>query len=455
MHTLRAALIVAMVYSIVPLTARAQDPLMVTRYVDLGLGQRRGGDIEGAVQSFRLAITADSTYARAWFELGYALFELGRRTEAVEAFQGGLRQDPRNIFGFRQIGYWYSGLGRLRESVAAFDSARALGSDEFRDRLEIGYVKRRLGDREGALQSFTAARAAPDAAIASSARESIEAMSAQLAPNAATSAAPIPTTVVPQSGGWIRPLFADFYAAPLYQTRFSNAIAQLVIRVGTVAAERTRLSPYLSLRVTRDSRSRGGLQPVVFSDNIAVPAIGMRLQPLRGTSLESLYLYAEAGTAIELVDAGQARRARSDLRAGSFYIGQWRMGSAAPTDRTPLLLMTDIYVDASYYSRFENTIGSANFRESLRLYDNGGRGLDLFARLYTIGDAQRVYYNNAAEMAGGIALYPESKRQVVVMLERLQGRYLRNPDPGVARTYNDVRLTVVLSAYRWVAARSR
>ena len=428
---------------------------MAPRYLELGLQHRRRAEFDESLRHLRLAIAADSTYARAWFELGYLFNEMGRRADAVQAFVGGLRQEPRNITGLRQLGYWYGEAGRLREGIAAFDSAFALGSDNWRDRLETGFLNQRLGDREGALRSFVTAQASPDTSIARRARQSIEGMTAQLAPNPATSATPTPTTTVARSQGWIRPVFMDIYATPLYQTRFSNAIVQLVTRAGVVAENRTRFSPYLSLRVTRDSRSRGGSQPVIFSDNIAIPAFGARFQPLKPWSIDNVYLYAEAGTAIELVNAGQARRARSDVRAGGFYIGQWRAGSPSPSDHTPLLLISDVYADAGYFSRFTNTIGFAQFRESLRLYEFGGRAVDLFAKASIVGDADGVYYNNAREVSGGIALYPESKRQVVILLERLQGRYLRAPDAGIARTYNDARVTVILSAYRWVEARSR
>ena len=424
--------------------------------MDLGFEQRRRGDVEAAIRSFQLAVASDSTYARAWFEMGYALLQMRRRADAIRAFGGGLRQDPSHVDALRQLGYLNSSEGHLGESIAAFDSARALGRDDLRDRLETGYVKQRLGDRNGALQSFAAASAAPDTAIANGGRRAIAAMSEQPSPNAATSAAPAPTTSIAPAGGWIRPLFLDVYAAPLYQTRFSNVIAQVVIRGGFVAENRTRISPYLSLRVSRDARSRGGPQPVIFSDNVAIPAVGVRVQPLRGTSLESLYLYAEAGPAIALVDAGQSDRQKSDLRTGGYYIGQWRVGAPAVADRTPLLLISDVYADASYYSRFDgNAIGFAQLRESLRLYEHGGRGVDLFVRLWTVGDSRRVYYNNAVEIGGGIALYPESKRQVFFMLESLQGRYLSAPDPGVSRTYRDARLTLIISEYRWVAQRAR
>ncbi|MDB4913118.1 MAG: hypothetical protein JWM95_762 [Gemmatimonadetes bacterium] len=439
-----------------PEDTRAQDPLLIPRYVDIGLEQRRSGNLDSAVKVLRLATSADSTYGRAWFELGYALHDLGRNAEAVAAFESGLRHEPGNIFSLRQIGYWYGVLDRPRESIAAFESARALGSAEPRDELEIGFAKRKIGDRLGALSAFATASAAKDPAISESAREATGTLNAHLAPNAATSAAPIPPpAAIGQSGGWIRPLFMDMYAAPLYQTRFNNAIAQVVVRGGAVVEDHTRLSPYISLRMTRDARSHGGEQPVIFSDNIAVPAIGIRQQPLRSiSSLESLYFYIEDGAAIELVNSGQPQLVKNDLRAGGFYIGQWRVGSPSANDRTPMVAISDVYLDASYYSRFENTVGSAQLRESLRVYEQAGRGLDLYAKLWTVADSRRVYYNNAVEAALGISIYPDSKRQVVVMLERMKGRYMMTPDPTVARNYDDARITVILSAYRWVAERT-
>jgi cytochrome c-type biogenesis protein CcmH/NrfG len=448
-----ASMLCFLACALVGTPVRAQDLLLVPRYLDQGLELRRQGHVEEGIRYFRLAITADSTYARAWFELGYALNELGRREEALAAFHGGLRQEPKNTLAWRQLGYWYSESDSHKASLAAFDAAGALGAIEPRDLLTIADVRRRAGDRKGALETLAQAQQSPDTSVARRARASINTMTASIAPNAATSAGP--GEIIASASGWIRPIFMDFYAAPLYQTRFNNAIAQLVMRVGVVTEERTSFSPYLSLKVTRDTRSRGGAQPVIFSDNIAVPAIGARVQPLKPWGINSVYLYGEAGAAIELVDAGQAQRVRGDLRAGGFYLGQWRTGKALPTNRTPMLLISDVYSDVSYYSRVSNTVGSIQLRESLRMYENGGRGVDLYGRAWTVADAQRVYYNNAIELAGGIALYPETQRRVVILIERLHGRYLIAPEPGRPSSYDDARVTIVLSAYRWIGSRQK
>jgi tetratricopeptide (TPR) repeat protein len=431
---------------------RAQDLLLVPRYLDRGLELKRSGDLEGAMRSFRLALAADSTYARAWFELGYLLNQSSRRGEAVSAFEAGLRHEPRNIFSWRQLGYWYGDEGRLQDAAKAFETAIARGSENPFDVLEIGFLKQRIGDRVGALAAFNTSKASTDTAVVRLARQSIETMTAQLAPNAATSAA---QGVASTSGsnGWGRPVFMDLYATPLYQTRFNNAILQLVSRAGVVAEERFRFSPYVSLRLTRDARSRGGIQPVLFSDNVAIPAVGARLQPLKPWGADNLYLYGEVGEAVDLVTAGQRARRRFDYRVGGFYIGQWRAGSADPSDHTPLIFISDVYSDAGYYSRVENAIGSAQLRESLRVYESGGHGFDLFTRMSVLGDTRKVYYNNAMEASAGITLYPEPRKQVVVILERLNGYYLMRPPTGTPWRYSDARITVILSAYRWIAAR--
>jgi tetratricopeptide (TPR) repeat protein len=412
-------------------TALAQgDAVGVARHLNAGFAQRRSGDVAGAIRSFEQAVQADSALAVARFELAYALVAAGRRQEAVTHFERGLRSDSSNADAFRQLGYLHADAGRLEASLAAFDAAGVRGTLQARDRLQVGYVHARRGDEAAARHAFAQAAAGDDSAAVAAARAALALPRSNVAPEA----------------GRVR--FAELYAAPFYQTRFSNAIAQAVGRSGVVLTERARVSPYVSVRVSRDTRSTGGLQPVIYSDNVVVPAAGIRAQPLRGID-DALQLYAEGGPAIPLVDAGTGRRAAVDVRAGGYYNRQWRAGGAAAADRTPLALVTELYVDASYYSRFDHdVIAFAQLRESLRVLDVNGRGLDLFARLWTVADADRVFYNNAVEAGGGITLFPERRRRIVLMLEHVRGTYLIRPGAATDRRYHDTRATLVVSDFR-------
>jgi tetratricopeptide (TPR) repeat protein len=407
------------------------DAASLALHLNAGFAQRRNGDLASAVRSFERAVAADSTVAVARFELAYALLAVGRKPDAIAHLEGGVRADPANTEAFRQLGYLYAEAGQLDASLRAFDTAGARGALRPRDRLQVGYVHARRGDGAAARRAFALAAVTDDSLVANAAR-------AALAQSAA-STPPAPTG---------RVKFAELYAAPLYQSRFSNAIAQGVARTGIVLGGSARLSPYASLRGSRDTRSTGGRQPVIFSDNVILPALGVRVQPLPGLD-DALQLYAEAGPALALVDAGAPRRTTSDVRAGGYYNRQWRAGAPGPGDRTPLALVTDLYVDASYYSRFDDdVIGFAQLRESVPVLDVSGRGADVFARVWTVADTRRVYYNNAVETSAGVTLFAERARRAFVMIEHVRGTYHVAPGAGVDRRYRDTRATLVISDFR-------
>lgn len=418
---------------LLPSLAGAQEPSPFDRYMSSGFEARRRGDGQTAARDFRLAIAADTGSARARFELGYALLQTTDRRGAAEAFRDGLRRDPTYVDAHRQLGYLWSALGKPRDAVRAFEAARTLGAYDLRDRLEVGYAARRIGDRATAERAFGDASAAVDSGIARAAMSALTALRG-----------------APPSALARFDRFADLYAAPLYQTRYTNFIAQAVARAGIVADHHVRVSPYLSLRVSRDTRSRGGPQPAIFSDNVVVPAVGVRLQPLRPLGVDGLYLYGEAGPTIPLVTPNGSRR-RGDVRAGGMLVEQWRAGPAGRRrSRVPLTLLTELYADASVYSRFDHDlIGFAQLRQSVRVLEDRGRGVDLFVRLWNVADSRKVYYNNAVELSSGIGLFPDATRRTFVYVESLRGRYTRSPGGDVSRSYRDLRVTAVLAAYRW------
>ena len=233
------------------------------------------------------------------------------------------------------------------------------------------------------------------------------------------------------------------YAAPLYQTRFDNAIGQGFVRVGLQSPTAAGLTPYLSARLTRDSRSVGGPQPSIFSDNSIVPAAGIKARPFT----QGPTLYAEAGPAFLLLDDGKGRRTRSDIRFGGYLSKGWYQSND---------LRTELYVDASYYSRFDHdVITYVQLREIMAVRQRRLAGLELFARIGGVGDSRRVSYNNAVEVAPGVALVPGLTRRLVLSLEYVAGRYLTDVVPGSATRFSDVRAMAVLYAVAQPGRRAR
>jgi len=57
----------------------------------LGLEYQRAGDLAGALEHLREAVSRDPLYSAAWKTLGKVLTGLGRRTEALDAYRKGIQ----------------------------------------------------------------------------------------------------------------------------------------------------------------------------------------------------------------------------------------------------------------------------------------------------------------------------------------------------------------------------
>jgi hypothetical protein len=233
----------------------------------------------------------------------------------------------------------------------------------------------------------------------------------------------------------------EIYSVPLYQSRFSLVTGQGVVRAGLAPRGALRFSPYASLRVVTDSRSVGGPQALIFSENAIVPGIGVRVQPLGGP----VGAYAELGRAFPIVAGDSGRPARTDVRAGAYLFDGWSLAGAPRADATRPGHRIELYADVNYLSRFDDDVfASAQLRgyyEALRL---GEATVELFARTSAVVDRNRYPWANAAEVGGGVSLAPRPSRHVVLFAEQVGGTYLREPQVAGRPRYADFRVMVVL-----------
>ena len=362
-------------------------------------------------------MAADSGGASARFHLAYALLAAGETTEAITTFRAGLSRDSSFRDGWRQLGYVYRAQGKADSAFVAFLAAQRLAPLTARDWIEVGYAQGARGNKQAARDAFSTALRSEDTAAVALARRAMN-----------DSASVVATASVARS------LFFEAYAAPLYQTRFDNAIGQGFVRGGWSTPDPHGVVPYLSLRLTRDSRSVGGTRPEIFSDNSVLPAIGVRIQP----RASSPTFYAEGGPAVLLLDDGKGSRVRPDVRTGAYYATGWYQGSA---------LRTEVYIDASYYSRFERDIITYfQVREVLDAVAWSTARLELYVRVGGVADSRRVSYNNALEFAPGVAFVPGATRRVVLSVEQVTGGYLVDAFAGAKRRYSDVRAMAVFYA---------
>ncbi len=420
---------------VIPRTAEAQgDPAapdsVFAAVMDEGYAALRAGDTARAILLFERAIARQPAAATPHFELGYVFLSQERKQEAARRFEEGLAREPLRDAVRRQLGYLYADLGRTEAALQVFSYLRDEGRAIARDHYAIGVLMAQNAQWSGAERAYREAER-----LAATAGDTLLVREARAG------------TASVASIGVGAGRFIELYLAPFYQERFDNAVGLGFLRAGVRGGSWWRPSLYLSLRGTRDSRSTGGQQPILFNDNTVIPALGVRVQPGGGP----LVVYAEAGAAYDLV-ASPEREWQRDLRAGANVTLQVERPLSS-TRRSPQLV-SEVNADATFYERFDrNLIAFGLLRESLRFRPTGGElAFDLFARGWGAMDSRGDFFNRVVEGGGGVAVHvPIAGLRTSVYVDVLRGRYLETPpaSSGLPRTYNDWRVTVTTGFFRF------
>ncbi|MEP6780780.1 MAG: tetratricopeptide repeat protein [Gemmatimonadaceae bacterium] len=407
-------------------TAAVNDSAFQAR-MNAGYAATRAGNPHAAAAAFDSATQANPKSADAWVSAGYAFMSAKQNANAIARFTSAIQVDPDRDVIRRQLGYLYAGSGDNRNAIAAFHALVPRGKATAQDYLALGNLNALVGQRDSSLRSFKSAldlgTQSGDTAVANAAQKSITNLQAASAANAPGA-------------------FVEYYLSPLYQNRFKNYIAFGVGRVGVSAGGRFTPQAYISLRVTRDSKSVGGLQPVLFADNSLLPALGARIHPLPW-----LTAFAEAGATYPSVSV-TPRNWHRDLRAGLLAnLANTKPLTSKPTGVT---LISEVYADASWYDRFNrDVISYAQWRESLRLVQGNAGAIDIFTRAWGSYDSKHDYYNRVVEGGGGVALHLGAAHRVSIFIDAQKGHYLAVPvGTQPAQNYNDFRVMFVSGLFR-------
>jgi len=406
--------------------SQTSDSVYLAR-MNEGYAAGNAGDQAKAAAAFDAAAKLAPQLAVPRVAAGYAYLALKRNDEAVARFAESLVIDENQDVVRRQLGYLYSSLNRQRDALVAFTWLQTRDRASAQDLLAIGNLNAGLDERLLALRAFRAAATLAaqmaDSAVLRDARKSVAVLEAAQAGDAPGA-------------------FAEAFVSPFYQNRFDNVLMFGIARVGVSAGGSWKPSVYVSLRTMRDTKSVGGLQPILYADNSVVPAIGVRAQP----GGKWFTLYAEAGAAYPLVSP-KPRDWHRDLRAG--VIGAFANTRALGTGAHHLSVVSEVFGDATWYDRFDgNTIGYLQWRESLRLVQGKAGAVDIFARGWGAFDAKNTYYNRVAEGGGGVALHAGANRRASLYIESLGGRYFREPIASQpARVYSDFRIMFVTGLF--------
>jgi len=386
-------------------------------------------------QAAALARARNERIARrdAFLNRGYARLREGDRIGARYEFEQALREDPENPAILKQIGYLAIQEGNLPLAVEKFAAVHRLAPEDTEAALQLGYLYDRTGQPEKAEEAFRDAAGSPDARTQRSAQAALRTLEAN------------------------RParLYLDVFAAPLYSTRFDDAIAQFEAKLHWRPQPRWPVTLYAGTRITHDSRSRGGNLPAIFSDNVALVGAGVSFRPRR----TNLTLLAEANLAFNLTQtATRNRDVEPDYRVALYYYRRWESRLYGPIGAVTFgrlsseRLFTDLDASLGYYSRYDhNGIAYLQLREGLRVAEWGTSRLYGYGKVNLAKDTNRDFFNNVGEVGAGLEFRPNARLNLALRAEYLRGIYygIEGADPNPFRPqYNDVRVTL-LFGHRW------
>ncbi|RFU46794.1 tetratricopeptide repeat protein [Paraburkholderia sp. DHOC27] len=136
---------------------RPQDAAL---QLNLGNALKAMGQLDGAIERFRNALTLAPSFPLAHYNLGNAYAAAGRHEDAADAFQKSLRLQPGNASSHNNLGNALHALGRHQEAIVSFERALELQPGHAGAHNNLGMALNALERAEAALTQFRAAIAA-------------------------------------------------------------------------------------------------------------------------------------------------------------------------------------------------------------------------------------------------------------------------------------------------------
>jgi tetratricopeptide (TPR) repeat protein len=134
--------------------------------LNLGNALKALGQLDGAIERFRNALTLAPSFPLAHYNLGNAYAAAGRHEDAADAFQKSLRLQPANASSHNNLGNALHALGRHDEAIASFQHALELQPGHAGAHNNLGMSLNALARADEAATQFRAAIAAQPRCVA-------------------------------------------------------------------------------------------------------------------------------------------------------------------------------------------------------------------------------------------------------------------------------------------------
>jgi Flp pilus assembly protein TadD len=136
---------------------RTQDAKQPNFSIELGDAMRHSGDLEGAIDAYRHALTLDPISSRAQRRLGATLGSAGKLDEALTVLHLAIERDPDNPLLWYEQALIESRSGNLGKANSDLRKALQLRPDFADARNTLGSILAQSGDVRGAEAAFRAA----------------------------------------------------------------------------------------------------------------------------------------------------------------------------------------------------------------------------------------------------------------------------------------------------------
>ncbi len=125
---------------------------------NLGLEDERAHDLEGALKSYRDAVSRDPRFSDAYDRMGAVYHAMGgHEDDAVRAFDRAIAEDARRARYYNDRAVTLLALDRVPAAIADLKEAQRLGDTDARITLDLAGAYRRQGDLKAALDAYDAA----------------------------------------------------------------------------------------------------------------------------------------------------------------------------------------------------------------------------------------------------------------------------------------------------------
>jgi tetratricopeptide (TPR) repeat protein len=333
-----------------------------------------------------------------------------------------VQRNPKNLTARKELGYLLIEEKNHKEALQQFQEVQKLDPHDAQTNMQVAFLLDRLDQKSAAYKEFKKEATGPPSE------------KQQEACIALINLADANRKVLAD------PYFADLYLNPSYNSRFDNGLWTANARAGVSVGLRKEWDFYAGLRGTRDTESRGGTAPQIFSDNASIFSLGAKFIPFREIPVA---LYAEAGRGYDLVEQNRDRW-RGDVRGGIFAYQAWgTRATCVPRPTFSFKHMGNVYADVSYYSRYDdNVIGYLRIREGLRVFEMNRSAVDVFLMAFGAIDSNHEFFNNLGEIGPSIAFIPDHTWNLALRYTAVKGRYATlntaSPNP-YSKSYSDNR----------------